>query len=127
VPKRQDPAAKTRAQALQIATAVLEKKGFDVQILDVVGRVDYADFVVVASGRSDRHVAAIVQGIEESLKKSRSQLLAIEGLAQSVWVLVDTGDVIAHVFQESVRGQYDIEGLWMDAPRVPTPDDVEAD
>ncbi|MFO0661856.1 MAG: ribosome silencing factor [Polyangiaceae bacterium] len=86
------------------------EKGFDVQIIDVVGRVDCADFIVVASGRSDRHVSAIVQGIEEDLKKAKTSVLAVEGLGTATWVLVDVGDVIAHIFQSQCAASTTLKG-----------------
>jgi ribosome-associated protein len=112
----------SRDLALLIAHAALEKKAAAVEILDVVGRVDYADFLVLMTGRSARHVDALAQEIEsacERVKKKRA--LAVEGLPAAVWVLLDFGDVVVHVFQEQARGLYDIEGLWLDANRLPVP------
>jgi ribosome-associated protein len=117
------PGAASRELALALAGAGIEKKAMGIEILDVTGRVDYADFLVIMTGRSDRHVHAIATGIEEAMAKRKSLPLSVEGLTQSTWVLIDFGDVVVHVFQEDARALYDIEGLWMDAGRVPVPVD----
>lgn len=108
-----------RETAIQIAIAALEKKASGLEVIDVSGRVDYADFLVLMSGRSDRHVAALSAAIEEALRKLRKRALAVEGLPHANWVLMDFGDVVVHVFQDDARAAYDIDGLWMDARRVP--------
>jgi ribosome-associated protein len=105
--------------AIVIATAALEKKAISVEVLDVAGRVDYADFLVLMTGRSDRQVQSIAQGIEESLKQKGKRPLSVEGLPHASWVLMDYADVVVHVFQDEARSAYDLEGLWMDARRIP--------
>jgi ribosome-associated protein len=110
-----------REVATAIAVAALEKKAMAVEILDVAGRVDYADFLVVMTGRSDRHAQALAGGIEEALKKKGVRPIAVEGLPHATWVLIDFGDVVVHVFQADSRQLYDIEGLWLDAARLPVP------
>jgi ribosome-associated protein len=107
-----------RTLAIRIATAALEKKALRVEVLDVAGKVDYADFLVLMTGRSDRQVQAIAQGIEEELKKHGKRPQAIEGLPHAQWVLMDYIDVVVHVFQDDARGAYDLDGLWMDARRI---------
>lgn len=110
-----------REIAVLIATAGIDKKASGLEVIDVAGRVDYADFLVLMSGRSDRHVAALSAGIEEALRKRNKRALAVEGLPHASWVLMDFGDVVVHVFQDDARAAYDIDGLWMDARRVPVP------
>jgi len=107
--------------AAAIAAAAIDKKAERVQILDVAGKVDYADFLVVMTGRSDRHAQALAQGIEDDLKKRGVRPVAVEGLPQASWVLMDFGEVVVHVFQDEARQLYDIEGLWLDAHRLPPP------
>lgn len=114
-----------RELALALAAAGLDKKAAGIEILDVTGKIDYADFLVVMTGRSDRHVHAIATGIEDSMRRRKSAPQSVEGLASAVWVLLDFGDVVVHVFQEEARALYDIEGMWMDAGRVPVPEEVE--
>ena len=111
----------SRETAAAIAVAALDKKAVGVEILDVAGKVDYADFLVIMTGRSDRHAQALAQGIEESLKKKGVRPVAIEGLPHGLWVLMDYGDVVVHVFQDEARQLYDLDGLWLDARRLPVP------
>lgn len=110
-----------RAIALRVASAGLGKKAENVQIIDVTGKVDYADFLVLMSGTSDRHVAAIAQNVEGELGREGIRSLALEGLPLAHWVLIDFVDVVVHVFQEEWREVYDLDGLWMDASRVALP------
>jgi ribosome-associated protein len=117
------PSSKTapvgRELALKVAEAALDKKAARIEIIDVQGKVDYTDFVVVMSGRSDRQVAAIARGIEEDLKhKHNARCSGVEGLPQGNWVLLDFGDVVVHIFHQDARGYYDLEALWLDADRV---------
>jgi len=133
---RSRPARKTRAAAaapdesrelaLVVAAAALEKKAMAVEILDVTGKVDYADFLVLMTGRSNRHVDALAQAIEEACARKKKRALAVEGMPHAAWVLIDFGDVVVHIFQEEARGLYDIEGLWLDARRLPVPQSSES-
>jgi len=107
--------------AVAIAAAAIEKKASNVEIIDLGGKADYADYLVVMTGGSDRHVRALADGIQEALDP-KMQPLSVEGVQGGSWVLIDFGDVVAHVFQDSVRALYDIEGLWLDAARVPVPE-----
>ena len=104
---------------MRIAEAALDKKALDIEIIEVGDKVDYADYVLVMSGRSDRQVNAIAKGIQEDLKaKHGAVCLGVEGLPQGSWVLLDFGDVVVHVFHQDTRGYYDIEALWLDANRI---------
>jgi len=93
----------------------------NVEIVDLAGKADYADYLVLMSGSSDRHVRALSDAIEQALALKKVRALSVEGANTGNWVLIDFGDVVAHVFQQSVRALYDIEGLWLDAGRVPIP------
>ena len=105
--------------ALALARAAMEKKALNVEIIDVRGKVDYADVVVAMSGRSARQVGALARHIEEVAGRDlATRCLGVEGLPHGTWVLMDFGDVIVHVFQEEARRYYDLETLWMDAARV---------
>ena len=113
------PPPEGRELALRVAEAALDKKASRIEIIDVQGKVDYTDYVVVMSGRSDRQVAAIARGIEEDLKRKHgARCSGVEGLPQGNWVLLDFGDVVAHIFHQDTRGYYDLEALWLDADRV---------
>jgi len=76
-----------------------------------------SDYFVIASAASSRRVKAIAENIEEELKKSGVRNLHTEGKSEALWVLLDYGDVITHVFQEDTRKFYDLERLWSDAPK----------
>jgi ribosome-associated protein len=115
----------SRETATAIAVAALDKKAVGLQILDVAGRVDYADFLVIMTGRSDRHAQALAQGIEEAMRARGLRPVAVEGLAHGSWVLMDFGDVVVHVFLHESRELYDIDGLWLDARRLPVPGSSE--
>jgi ribosome-associated protein len=117
----QADADESRDLALVVAGAALDKKAIAIEILDVVGKVDYADFLVLMTGGSNRHVAALAQAVEEACERKKKRALSVEGLPLAAWVLIDLGDVVVHIFQEQARGLYDIEGLWLDAQRLPVP------
>jgi ribosome-associated protein len=115
-----DPDARARKVALAIAEAALDSKALNVEIIDVRGKVDYSDFIVVMSGRSDRQVNALGRNIEEAVEaKHGARCLGIEGMPQGTWLLMDYGDVVVHIFHEDTRGYYDLETLWIDAARIP--------
>jgi ribosome-associated protein len=104
--------------ARNVAGAVMEKKGDDVVILNIGTKTSFADYFVIASAGSDRQVKAIAGHIAESLKEQGVRPLGYEGSAGSSWVLVDFGSVVAHIFHESARHYYDLDGLWFDVPRI---------
>jgi ribosome-associated protein len=95
-----------------IVKALDDGKGEHIVTLDLVGRTSLCDYMVIASGRSNRHVAALAEQVVEDLKKSGRRGVRIEGLPQADWVLVDAGDVILHVFRPEVRDFYNLEKMW---------------
>lgn len=117
------PSEAARKVALLAAQAGLDKKAAGIEIIDVTGKVDYADYLVLMTGHSDRHVAAIADGVDEMLGKNGFPAISIEGLPAARWVLIDFVDVVVHVFEEGARTLYDLDGLWLDARRVPMPGD----
>ena len=120
-PKKAAPATTGAAQiALAVASAALDKKASNIEIIDLAGKADYTDYLVLMSGGSDRHVRALADYIQEELEtKTKLLPLSVEGLGAATWILIDFGDVVVHVFQETTRSVYDIEGLWTDAARIP--------
>ncbi len=105
--------------ALQAAEYALDKKGFNLKLLEVKELSSLTDYLLLISGRSDRQVQAVAENIKLELKNRHKELpLAIEGMDQGRWVLLDYGSVMIHVFQEQVREFYDLEGLWSEAPEV---------
>jgi ribosome-associated protein len=101
--------------------AVLGKKASHVVVLDVRELTSIADVFIICSGRSNRQVVAIAEHIERQMRQHKIKPLSVEGTAEGHWVLMDYGHVIVHVFFESVRSFYDLEGLWNDARRIPIP------
>lgn len=87
----------------------------------MTGISSYCDAFVVCHANNRRQVRAIAEGIVEELRAKGSRVIGVEGLEASRWVLVDTGDVIVHIFDEAMRGFYDLESLWGDAPRIDIP------
>jgi len=108
----------TQALAEQIARLAIQAKGLDVQVLRVLELVQYTDWFIVVSGRSDRHVKAIREHIQDALREGGRKPLSVEGIEHSQWVLLDYGDVVVHVFYEPVREFYELERLWQEAPRL---------
>jgi ribosome-associated protein len=111
----QNPQA--QALARRIAGLALDKKASDVVILDVRGKTSYADYVVVASGDSDRQVSATAEHVLSELKSGGVTPVGSEGFNAGHWVLLDYGEVVAHLFLNEAREFYDLEGLWADAPK----------
>lgn len=94
-----------------------EDKAEDVVIIDLKGKSPLADAVVIASGRSQRHVAALADRLLRALKEAGFGKAQVEGLPHADWVLIDAGDVIVHLFRPEVRTFYNIEKIWsVDAP-----------
>ncbi len=120
-PAKRAPAAPqpdaARPTALALAKAALDKKGEDVMVLDVRGLTSYADYFVVVTADSDRQASAIADHVEQTMKAQGVSKVGVEGYESGRWILVDYGDVVAHVMNRESRGFYDLEGLWADAPR----------
>lgn len=100
--------------------AALGKKAQSVVLLDVRDLTSIADAFLICSGRSNRQVTAIADYIQRFLKKKGIRPLSVEGKGDGHWVLMDYGHVIIHVFYETTRTFYDLEGLWIDAKRITT-------
>ena len=109
-------------KALLLTGFALDKKACDLVVLDVHDHTSIADYFIVCSGRSDRQVQSIAQGIEENAADAGLKLFAVEGTQRGHWALLDFSDVIVHIFYEPVREFYDLEGLWGHAPRVELPE-----
>lgn len=114
----------SQEKALFCASQVLGKKASNVRILDVRKLSSLTDYLVLASGSSDRQVRAAAEAVHQELKKQHDSLpLGIEGMQEGRWVLIDYGDVMVHVFHDPVRLFYDLDGLWSDAVEVALPED----
>lgn len=110
-----------KAKAIAIAQASAEKKATDVLVLNVAKLTSVTDYLVLCSGESERQVRAIADNIDRALSSRRTPPLSIEGTSSSQWVLMDFGDVVAHIFLSNIREHYALEKLWGDAPRVRIP------
>jgi ribosome-associated protein len=106
-----------------VLTRLDEDKAEDIVAIDLQGKSPLADTIIVASGRSQRHVSALADHLLRALKEGGFGKAAIEGLPQADWVLIDVGDVIVHLFRPEVRAFYQIEKIWsVDSPhRTPAP------
>ena len=109
-------------KALLLTRAALDKKACDLVVLDVREHTSIADYFIVCSGRSDRQVQSIAQGLEDDAAEEGVKPFAVEGTQRGHWVLMDFSDVIAHIFYQPVRLFYDLDGLWGHAPRARVPD-----
>ena len=98
-----------------------EAKAEEVVTIDLAGKSSIGDFMVVATGRSDRHVGAIAEQIGRKLKEQGLGRIRVEGMEACDWVLIDTGDIIVHVFRDEVREFYNLEKMWSaERPVEPT-------
>lgn len=112
--KKTPPAEKV---VLELVTASLDDdKAEDVVVIDLHGKTQIADHMVIASGLSQRQVGAMADHLREKLKKAGLKGLHVEGESQCDWVLIDGGDVIVHLFRPEVRAFYNLEKIWVAPP-----------
>lgn len=109
-------------KTLLLVRAALDRKACDLTVLDVHAHTSIADYFIVCSGRSDRQVQSIAQGLEDDGIEEGFKPFAVEGTQRGHWLLMDFSDVIVHIFYEPVRQFYDLDGLWGHAPRAKLPD-----
>ena len=108
---------------LSFITASLDQDGAeDILAIPLAGRSPVADFMVIATGRSTRHVAALSENLTDRLKQDAGVSSRVEGKEAADWVLIDTGDVIVHIFRPEVREFYQLEKMWQASPETkPSP------
>jgi ribosome-associated protein len=103
---------------LALITASLDDdKAEDVVVIDLAGKAGFADYMVIATGRSDRQVGAMADHLIQSLKSEGIARVPAEGLQHRDWVLLDSGDIVVHLFRPEFRSFYNLEKLWADEPR----------
>lgn len=108
-----DTAIDSSAGLLELVTSSLEDdKASDIVAIDIRNKTILADYLVIATGRSQRHVGAIAEHLIERLKENKWRPVGVEGMPRCDWVLIDAGDVIAHIFRQEVREFYNLEKMW---------------
>jgi ribosome-associated protein len=107
-----------RELAIGALEAALEKKALMPVLIEVSAMASYTDFIGIVSGRSDRQVEAIADGVSQFMKLQGRRVIGHEGSGNGRWTLLDFGEIVIHVFYHPVREFYDLESLWIDAPRV---------
>ncbi len=109
------PAVDTAARVRVAVAAALDRKAQDLKVLNLGPVSDFTDYFLIASGTSERQAQAIAEGIQEALAAEGVRPLHVEGQRGGHWVLLDYGDLVAHVFQPEPREFYALERLWSDA------------
>jgi ribosome-associated protein len=107
-----------RQLALLAAETCDEKKAKDIVVLDVRKITSISDYFIVCSTSNERQARAIAESMRMKLKEMGRREMGVEGMEDGRWVLQDFGDIVLHIFHESQREFYDIEGLWADAKKV---------
>jgi ribosome-associated protein len=113
-------------RALECTRSALDRKAYDLVVLETSKLTSIADYFVICSGRSDTQVQAIADGVRDHLAALGVEPLAVEGLERGQWALLDYGDVVVHVFQVPVRTFYNLDRLWARAPRVALPEPFQS-
>lgn len=108
----------TLTKATELLSAALAKKALEPVVMDLRGLSTLADYFLIVSGRSGKHVTAVAEAVLEHARSLKFPRLSAEGVSEGNWALLDYGDVIVHVFRRATREFYDLEGLWCEAPRV---------
>jgi len=111
--------ARARELLTVVARAADSKQGEDLVALDVSGPLPLTDIFFLATGRNERNVQAIAGEIEDQMLEAGAKALRREGRAEGRWILLDFGDVVAHIFHEEDRLYYSLERLWKDCPAIP--------
>lgn len=131
LPKSRKTARKTSTQAAalqaqsdadktlnMILSRLDDMKAEETVTIDLRGKSAFSDYMIITSGRANRHVGAIAENVTKALKETGFNSIHVEGLPNCDWVLIDSGDVIVHVFRPEVREFYSLERLWAHGPTV---------
>lgn len=105
--------ASVSAEFESVVASLEDSRAEDIVSIDIRGKSALGDYMVIASGRSNRHVAAIADHLLNQLREQGKKSVQVEGLAGADWVLVDTGDIIIHLFRPEVREFYNLEKMWL--------------
>jgi ribosome-associated protein len=112
MPPNAGPSSSAGPLVAAIQSVLDDAKAEDIVALDLAGKTSLADAMLIATGRSDRHVGAIAERIVQALKEAGAPAPRVEGMPVCDWVLIDAGDLIVHLFRPEVRGFYNLEKLW---------------
>ncbi len=124
---RDNPASvDSLTKAIAAAEAALEKKAYDLVVLESEHLSSIADYFLIATGRSDVQVQAIARGIEERMQKSKIRPLSVEGVKHAHWIVLDYDDLVVHIFYEPAREFYRLERTWVDATTVALPEPIRS-
>ncbi|MEI6306262.1 MAG: ribosome silencing factor [Deltaproteobacteria bacterium] len=110
-------------RALKCAELAFDKKAFDIRAFDISRVSSIADYLVIISGASDKQNQAIADNIRIGLKKY-GKVRDIEGASEGKWIVMDYSDVLVHIFHDSLRRYYDLDGLWQKAPELELPEEI---
>jgi ribosome-associated protein len=129
IPRTRKAAVSTVAQNSADLVKIVEKsldddKAENVVVVDLQKKSSIADYMVIATGRNSRQLAAMASHLDEKLARAGVKRIAIEGMTQGDWVLLDGGDVIVHMFRPEIRGFYNLEKMW--GADAPSPDRLTA-
>lgn len=100
--------------AMKLAELLNNKKAEDIVVMDIAEKSSFADFLVVASGTSDRHIESLIDDVEDLAAQDGVPTKGIEGKNGTGWILLDLGDVIVNIFSREMRSKYNIEKVWAD-------------
>jgi ribosome-associated protein len=117
------PALTAVERALKCAELAFDKKAFEIRALDISRVSSIADYLVIISGASDKQNQAIADNIRIGLKKY-GKVHDIEGEKEGKWIVMDYGDVLVHIFHDTLRSYYDLDGLWKMAPELELPEAI---
>ncbi|MHB9133636.1 MAG: ribosome silencing factor [Armatimonadota bacterium] len=115
-------------EKMQLAVeALTSRRGQNIVVLDLRGLTIIADYFVIATGSSTVNIRAQVDAVLDTMRKHDIKSIQPEGMTEATWVLLDLGDVIVHIFDTEQRDFYQLERLWVDAPRVPVPEEKKTE
>jgi ribosome-associated protein len=121
MPSKKGPKFSNGEKALLISRVALQKKPQNPVLLDVEASSSFTHYFLILSGTSTRQTQALASHLQETLGKMGIRPRGIEGQEAGQWILMDYDEVVVHIFYESIREFYDLEGLWLEAPRIPLP------
>src|SRR6267378_6976162 len=123
-----EPAASEPDERMMMALhAASEKKAIDTVVLDLREIASFTDYFIITSGTNERQVQAISDEVVETLKKSGTPVIRVEGYKTAEWILLDYGDFVMHIFGEKSRAFYDLERLWRESKRIELPSEFAND